>query len=101
MGSGWRGGSRDRCVLHRNLRPASSDTKLGGGSDDILEKAGREENGYTVIEFKRKLNTGGDKYDKVLTPGKTVKFIYAMADSDDFTAKHNIAKGYGKLTLEG
>lgn len=79
--------------------PHPPDTKLGG-SDDILEKAGREENGYTVIEFKRKLNTG-DKYDKVLTPGKTVKFIYAMADSDDFTAKHNIAKGYGELTLEG
>ena len=79
--------------------PHPPDTKLGG-TDDILEKAGREEGGYTVIEFKRKLNTG-DKYDKVLTPGKEVNFIFAMADTDEFTAKHNIAKGSGKLKLDG
>nr|WP_240910972.1 DOMON domain-containing protein [Thermococcus sp. MV5] len=70
-----------------------------GGSNDILEFGGREENGYTVIEFKRKLNTG-DKYDKTLTPGQKVRFIFALADVDEFTTKHNIARGYGELTLD-
>lgn len=71
-----------------------------GGSNDILEYAGREENGYTVIEFKRKLDTG-DKYDKALTPRQKVKFIFAMSNRDDFTAMHNVAKGSGELQLDG
>ncbi len=79
--------------------PHPPDEKLGG-SNDILEYAGKEENGYTVIEFKRKLNTG-DKYDKAFKPGQEIKFIFAMADADDFTAKHNVAKGSGKLKLDG
>ncbi|WP_297091659.1 DOMON domain-containing protein [Thermococcus sp.] len=79
--------------------PHPPDEKLGGSSD-IIEYAGKEENGYTVIEFKRKLNTG-DQYDKAFTPGQKVKFIFAMADADDFTTKHNIARGYGELKLDG
>ncbi|WP_297510324.1 DOMON domain-containing protein [Thermococcus sp.] len=79
--------------------PHPPDEKLGG-SNDILEYSGKEENGYTVIEFKRKLNTG-DKYDKAFKPGQEIKFIFAMADADDFTAKHNVAKGSGKLKLDG
>ncbi|WP_048147829.1 DOMON domain-containing protein [Palaeococcus ferrophilus] len=79
--------------------PHPPDEKLGG-SNDILEYAGKEENGYTVIEFKRKLNTG-DQYDKAFTPGQKVGFIFAMADADDFTTKHNIARGYGELQLDG
>ncbi len=79
--------------------PHPPDQKLGG-SNDILEYAGKEENGYTVIEFKRKLNTG-DKYDKAFKPGQEIKFIFAMATSDDFTAKHNVAKGSGKIKLDG
>ncbi|MDI3475386.1 MAG: hypothetical protein PWQ79_1397 [Thermococcaceae archaeon] len=79
--------------------PHPPDENLGGSSD-ILEYAGKEENGVTIIEFKRKLDTG-DQYDKAFSPGQKVKFIFAMADSDDFTAKHNVAKGSGELQLEG
>ncbi|WP_255453208.1 DOMON domain-containing protein [Thermococcus sp. GR6] len=79
--------------------PHPPDEKLGGNSD-IVEYAGSEENGYTVIEFRRKLNTG-DQYDKVFMPGQKIKFIFAMADADDFTTKHNIARGSGELTLDG
>ncbi|USH00123.1 hypothetical protein K1720_01155 [Thermococcus argininiproducens] len=78
--------------------PHPPDEQLGG-SNDILEFGGREENGYTVIEFKRKLNTN-DEYDKVLTPGQKVKFIFALADVDEFTTRHNIARGYGELILD-
>ncbi|ACJ16364.1 DOMON [Thermococcus onnurineus NA1] len=79
--------------------PHPPDGELGG-TNDILAFAGKEENGYTVIEFKRKLDTG-DKYDKVFKPGQKIKFIFAMADVDDFTTKHNIARGSGELTLDG
>lgn len=40
-----------------------------GGTNDILAFAGKEENGYTVIEFKRNLDTG-DQYDKAFKPGR-------------------------------
>lgn len=79
--------------------PHPPDEQLGG-TNDILEFAGREENGYTIIEFKRKLNTG-DKYDKAFTPGQEINFIFALANEDNFTTKHNIARGYGKLQLDG
>lgn len=79
--------------------PHPPDEKLGGRSD-ILSYGGSEKGGVTVIEFKRKLSTG-DKFDKDLKPGSTVKFIFAMADADEFTKKHNVAKGYGQLTLSG
>ncbi|ALV63689.1 Dopamine beta hydroxylase-related protein, containing doMON domain [Thermococcus sp. 2319x1] len=79
--------------------PHPPDEKLGGSSD-ILEYAGKEENGVTIIEFKRKLNTG-DQYDKAFTPGQKISFIFALADVDDFTTKHNIARGYGELQLDG
>ncbi len=79
--------------------PHPPDTKIGG-SNDILAYGGSEGNGVTVIEFKRKLDTG-DKYDKPLVPGRTVKFLFAMADSDQFTKKHNVAKGSGQFVLRG
>ncbi|MDK2790077.1 MAG: hypothetical protein PWP15_584 [Methanothermococcus sp.] len=70
-----------------------------GGTNDILEYGGIEENGYTTLEFKRKLDTK-DKYDKAFVRGQKIRFIWAMADSDDLNVKHNIAKGNGELTLD-
>jgi hypothetical protein len=40
-----------------------------GGTDDILEFGGLEKDGQTVIEFKRRLDTG-DEFDKVISPGQ-------------------------------
>jgi len=77
--------------------PHEDDTFLGG-TYDILESGGSEADGYTVIEFKRKLDTG-DEFDKVLEPGQSVSIIWAMADSDPRSLKHNIAYGEGILTL--
>ncbi|AHF79811.1 DOMON domain-containing protein [Thermococcus paralvinellae] len=78
--------------------PHPPDEELGG-TNDILEYAGKEEDEYTVIEFKRRLDTG-DHYDKSLIPSQKVKFIFALADSDEFTQKHNIIRGSGELTLD-
>lgn len=78
--------------------PHPPDEELGG-TNDLLAVAGKEEIGYTTIEFKRKLNTE-DQYDKVFTPGQTINFIWALARTDSFTVKHNLATGRGKLVLE-
>jgi len=77
--------------------PHPSDTELGGTSD-ILDSGGSESGGVTVIEFSRKLNTG-DRFDRVLVPGSTTRFIWAMADADVPTTQHNIARGSGQLVL--
>jgi hypothetical protein len=82
-----------------NYGPHVQDTLLGG-TDDILEYGGREQNGQTVIEFKRKMDTG-DKFDKAFVPGQNVSIIWAMADTDLDQQKHNIAKGEGIMELQG
>jgi len=82
-----------------NYGPHLNDTELGG-TYDIIEWGGAENESWTTIEFKRKLNTG-DKLDKVLVPGQRVSIIWAMADSASQRIKHNVAKGEGFLTLGG
>lgn len=75
--------------------PHSSDSELGG-KNDILEYAGKEDGGYTIIEFKRALSTD-DKYDKPLSKG-TNKIIWAYGSDDEPTLKH-IIRGYGEIDL--
>ena len=74
------------------------DTELGG-VNDILAAGSKYDGNFTIIEFKRKMNTG-DKFDKVFTPGQKVPFIWAMADSDSLEAIHDGAQGRGELTWE-
>lgn len=76
--------------------PHKSDTELGG-TMDIEEYGGKEENGVTVVEFKRKLSTG-DPYDKDLAGKDVVRIIWALGPGDDFTSKHFQA-GYGEMRL--
>ncbi len=81
-----------------NYGPHDEDTALGG-TDDILAFGGRRDGGYTVIEFKRKLNTG-DRFDKAFTPGQRISMIWATADTNDHDLKHNVAFGEAILSLE-
>jgi len=73
--------------------PHPPDTELGG-TNDILEFGGMEEGGYTIIEFKRALDTG-DKYDKPIVSGSN-KIIWAYGSGDSLTIKH-ASRGYGEL----
>lgn len=66
--------------------PHTADTELGG-TDDILEYGGKEENGETVIEFKRQLVTG-DEWDNDIDTN-TNSFIVAYGSADDFGRKHS------------
>ena len=75
--------------------PHRPDTTLGG-TDDIIEFGGKEENGYTIIEFKRALTTG-DEYDHPLSPGGN-KIIWSYGSSDDIGQKHT-SRGYGEIKI--
>lgn len=81
-----------------NYGPHLNDTVLGGNYD-VQESGGKDEGNYTVIEFKRKMNTG-DKFDKSFSPGENISIIWAMADTKNSDVKHNIAMGEGVLSLE-
>ena len=76
--------------------PHPPDTELGG-TMDILEFGGKEENGYTVIEFKRALKTA-DQYDRELVKGKN-QIIWAYGTSDSLDIKHS-SRGYGELIID-
>jgi hypothetical protein len=68
-----------------------------GGTDDILASAGKFDNGYTTVEFKRKLDTG-DKFDKPLVKGIN-KIIWAYANEPVLTIKHS-SRGPGEIELK-
>ena len=76
--------------------PHPPDTQLGG-TDDILASAGKTANGYTVVEFKRKLDTGG-KFDKPLVKGIN-RIIWAYANEPVLTIKHS-SRGPGEIELK-
>jgi hypothetical protein len=78
-----------------NFGPHRPDTELGG-SDDILESAGTEGEGYTTIEFKRKLDTG-DKYDHKFSRGEN-SILWAYGQGDQPEQKHSV-RGHGDIVL--
>jgi len=69
-----------------------------GGSNDIIEFSGSEAEGVTIIEFKRKLNTG-DAYDNALSKGNQ-RLIWAYSDVDGLYNEHSGGKwGYGSIDI--
>lgn len=75
--------------------PHSPDIQLGG-TDDILDFNGNEENGTTTIEFKRALITG-DEFDVALSKGPQ-KIIWSYGSEDNILTKHT-GRGYGEIIL--
>jgi hypothetical protein len=78
-----------------NFGPHPLDTELGG-TDDILNYNGKEEGGFTTIEFKRSLGTG-DQYDIPIQKGVN-KIIWAYGSNDSLMVKHS-TRGYGEINL--
>ena len=74
--------------------PHPPDTELGG-TNDILESSGMEQDGVTTIEFKRKLSTGDD-YDHEIDRS-TTRIIWAYGLADELTASHS-SRGYGEIS---
>jgi len=78
-----------------NFGPHLADIELGG-TDDILAFGGREEGGFTTIEFKRSFTTT-DEYDISIQKGVN-RIIWAYGSSDSLTVKHS-TRGYGEINL--
>lgn len=76
--------------------PHPPDTELGG-TNDILQYGGKEDEGYTIIEFSRHLFTG-DQYDKDLSGKGEVNVIWAIGSTDSMTSIH-VERGTGTIDL--
>jgi len=76
--------------------PHPPDTHLGG-TTDIIEYNGTEEDGVTTIEFVRKLSTG-DEYDKVVPTSGNMRIMWAYGEHDDFGETHS-KRGFAMLTM--
>jgi hypothetical protein len=68
-----------------------------GGTNDILEFAGTERDGYTILELKRALKTP-DQYDLEIHKGSN-KIIWSYGDSDSLDIKHSV-RGYGEIVIQ-
>jgi len=73
--------------------------ELLGGTDDILEAAGREEGGRTTVEFVIPLVTR-DRYDKTLVPGETYSILVAYHETNDSFAVRHSRRGSGTIRLD-
>jgi len=75
--------------------PHPPDTELGG-TDDVVEFGGIDNGTYTIIEFKRLLNTE-DKFDNEIVEGKN-KIIWSFSNADGLEIKHS-SRGYGEIEI--
>lgn len=75
--------------------PHRPDTELGG-RDDIISYGGAEADGFTVVEFSRRLVTG-DEYDNDLAPGRN-GVIWSYGWTDNAEVQH-ASRGYAEITL--
>jgi hypothetical protein len=64
-----------------------------GGTNDVTDASGSESGGSTTLSFTIPLDSG-DGYDRILTPGATVKVLlaYGREGADDFAGFHAWAK---------
>lgn len=76
-----------------------ADTALGGKSD-LLEAAVSETSEGTVLEVRRKLDTGDPEYDRPFRPGPTPALL-AYADADDFMSYHESHRATAQVDFLG
>jgi len=77
--------------------PHPADTSLGG-MDNILNITVLENDGWTVVEFSRKLETD-DEYDAKIIPGEEMPIMWAMGRDDNMEIKHSSAKGKTNISF--
>jgi hypothetical protein len=84
------------CYATGPFGPHPPDITLGGSSD-LLDAAGTETDGRTVLEFTRKLSTG-DRYDKNIPGAGSLRILWAYGEEDLLDAPHS-ARGSGTLEI--
>ncbi len=94
--SGGSASARDDFGTSRTAH--ASDESLGGSSN-VRDISGSEEDGHTTLRFTIPLDSG-DEYDQPLSPGSTHKVIYAYGPdgADDYSTYH-AARGSLEITL--
>ncbi len=75
-----------------------ADTELGGKADLIEAKATEDADG-TVLEARRKLDTG-DRFDRPFKPG-VMPVILAFSDADDFMTYHETHRATAQIDFLG
>jgi hypothetical protein len=99
---GWIGEGGEAVVEDQfstgDFGPHVKDESLGG-REDLLAFGGARRGGRTVVEFRRKLDTG-DERDKPLPLDRAVAILWAVGTSDDPASKH-ARRGGGTLSLSG
>ncbi len=85
------------CYSTGDYGPHPPDTTLGG-TDDILDFGGTENDGWTIIEFERLLDTG-DAKDRAIRSDGSLTVIWATGDADDHTDGHGGRRGSGTIEL--
>jgi len=79
------------CYSTGETGPHPEDTDLGG-TDDIIEYMGTENDGVTIIEFSRPLQSI-DEFDKDIVADGSFYVIWAISNSDSLTSSHNYRGG--------
>ena len=70
-----------------------------GGSNDLSEVEGSEEDGVTTLSFVMPLDSG-DEYDKPLTPGESYRVLVARGpDGQDDLTTYHAGRGGFEITL--
>jgi disulfide bond formation protein DsbB len=59
-----------------------------GGRDDVLDRAGTQDEGGTIIEFSRRLDTG-DGFDTPIRPAEKMMILLAYGQRDDLISYHD------------
>jgi hypothetical protein len=93
------GGNADVEDHFGTRRTAHASDESLGGSRDVTEVSGTEEDGQTTLRFTIPLDSG-DEYDQPLSPGSThtAIFAYGPDGADDYTTYH-AARGSLEIDL--
>ncbi|NOX34205.1 MAG: DOMON domain-containing protein [Deltaproteobacteria bacterium] len=78
-------------------RGHASDEKLGG-TNDVLNPSGTEEDGITTVSFSFPLNSG-DKYDKPVNPESTTRVMLAYGAGEDSFRNHHLYRTIYEINL--
>lgn len=59
-----------------------------GGRNDVHDRASTQDEGGTIIEFSRRLDTG-DRFDRPIRPAEKLMILLAYGQSDDLISYHD------------
>jgi hypothetical protein len=77
--------------------PHPDDVSLGG-TDDLISSSVTQKNGWTTMNFQRKLVTG-DKFDKDIPQNKAIKVIWSYGTTANIKTYHETSRGTATINF--